>query len=242
MKSLMLTLFLVVLSLNVYPSAAGAVDCGEPISSQTSVAMWRDAVTVDGPYTLAVPAGTYTVTMHSYDDQHAAGVHPGQVAERWFFTLGTYTSPTAPDLPELDKAQSVSVGEVELEAATEWTAFWAGTADTQNSVSGGFTLTPVCAPPTTTTTTTTLVPTTTVPAVTTTTTTSTTTTAVPSTTAAPTTTVVPTTTSTVPAVTETVEDELARTGLTANLGAVGLGLLCLGLILCGVQGRLARSC
>lgn len=89
-------------------AANAATGCGEYSFGFEGTRLLNDGISDSaGPFTISMPAGTYDITLHSFDD-HAA--HPGQVAqtqEQWYFTLDSgYTSPASSDIA-LDSNSSV---------------------------------------------------------------------------------------------------------------------------------------
>ena len=100
-------------------SAANAESaCGEYSFGFDGTRLLNDGISDSaGPYTISLPAGTYDITMHSFDD-HVD--HPGQVEqtqEQWYFMLDSgYTSPASSDIPDeststVDTFEGVIIGE-----------------------------------------------------------------------------------------------------------------------------------
>lgn len=82
---------------------------------------------VVGPVALTLPAGTYDIVMTSFDPGHGKGRFLNQLHESWYFTLDNgYVSPVTPDFPDSEMSTAIARTGVELTAATEITAFWAG--------------------------------------------------------------------------------------------------------------------
>ena len=81
-------------------AANAATGCGEYSFGFEGTRLLNDGISDSaGPFAISMPAGTYDITLHSFDD-HAA--HPGQVAqtqEQWYFTLDSgYSSPASSDI------------------------------------------------------------------------------------------------------------------------------------------------
>jgi len=97
--------------------ANAANQCGEHSFSFEGTRLLNDGISDSaGPFVISMPAGTYDITMHSFDD-HAA--HPGQfeqTQEQWYFTLDSgYTSPVSSDIPDaansvVDVFEGVTIG------------------------------------------------------------------------------------------------------------------------------------
>lgn len=82
--------------------------CGEYSFGFAGTRLLNDGISnTAGPFTIAMPAGTYAITLHSFDDHID---HPGQTdqtQEQWYFTLDSgYISPVSSDIP--DDAVSVT--------------------------------------------------------------------------------------------------------------------------------------
>ena len=83
-------------------TAGASGGCGEYSFGFEGTRLLNDGISDSaGPFSIELPAGTYTVTTESFDD-HAA--HPGQVeqtAEQWYIVLDSgYVSPLTSDVPE----------------------------------------------------------------------------------------------------------------------------------------------
>ena len=81
-------------------AANAATGCGEYSLGFEGTRLLNDGISDSaGPFVISMPAGTYDITLHSFDD-HAA--HPGQVEqtqEQWYFSLDSgYSSPASSDI------------------------------------------------------------------------------------------------------------------------------------------------
>jgi hypothetical protein len=85
-------------------TASATMGCGEYSFSFEGTRLLNDGISdTAGPFTITLPAGTYDIALHSFDD-HVA--HPGQTdqtQEQWYFQLDNgYQSPTTTDIPDDD--------------------------------------------------------------------------------------------------------------------------------------------
>lgn len=83
-------------------AANAATGCGEYSFGFEGTRLLNDGISDSaGPFVISMPAGSYDITLHSFDD-HAA--HPGQIEqtqEQWYFTLDSgYTSPVSSDVAD----------------------------------------------------------------------------------------------------------------------------------------------
>lgn len=99
---------------------AAAEGCGSTSYGFTGTRMINDGISDHaGPFTIALPAGTYDITMLSNDNHPSADYQVEQTQEQWYFTLDNgYVSPPTNDVPADQTTMITSVGAVELEAAT----------------------------------------------------------------------------------------------------------------------------
>lgn len=91
-----------VLSTATASAAGAAAGCGEYSFGFEGTRLLNDGISDSaGPFAITMPAGTYEITLHSFDD-HAD--HPGQTEqtqEQWYFTLDSgYVSPVSSDIPD----------------------------------------------------------------------------------------------------------------------------------------------
>lgn len=91
-----------VLSTATGSAAGAAAGCGEFSFGFEGTRLLNDGISDSaGPFAISMPAGTYEITLHSFDD-HAD--HPGQTEqtqEQWYFTLDSgYVSPVSSDIPD----------------------------------------------------------------------------------------------------------------------------------------------
>lgn len=102
-------------------SAANAsTGCGEYSFGFEGTRLLNDGISNNaGPFSISMPAGTYDITLHSFDD-HVD--HPGQVEqtqEQWYFTLDSgYTSPASSDIPDDGTSTVDTFTDVVIEAST----------------------------------------------------------------------------------------------------------------------------
>lgn len=103
-----------------------------------------------GPFTIALPAGTYDIVLRSFDD-HAG--HPGQTEqtqEQWYFELDSgYRSPVSSDIPDDEDSAIDTFTNVTIGGATAITVRHLGEGGV-NSVAPacvGFALTEIAAEP-----------------------------------------------------------------------------------------------
>lgn len=83
-------------------TASAADSCGEYSHGFSGTKLLNDGVsTSSGPYPISLPAGTYDVTLVSYDDHLSGAYHGPQPAEQWFVELdsGWVSAPSA-DIPD----------------------------------------------------------------------------------------------------------------------------------------------
>lgn len=132
-------------------TASAGAGCGEYSFGFEGTRLLNDGISdTAGPFTISMPAGTYDITLHSFDD-HVD--HPGQTEqtqEQWYFTLDSgYTSPVSSDVPDdavsvIDNFPSETIGE-----ASSITVHHLGQGNV-NSVSPmcvGFTTVSIAVPP-----------------------------------------------------------------------------------------------
>ena len=85
-------------------SASASTRCGDYSFGFTGTRLLNDGISTSaGPFPITLPAGTYDVTLESFDD-HAA--HPGQdeqTAEQYYVTLDSgWVSPPSLDIPDAE--------------------------------------------------------------------------------------------------------------------------------------------
>ena len=101
-------------------TASASSGCGEYSFGFEGTRLLNDGISDSaGPFTISMPAGTYDITLHSFDD-HAA--HPGQLEqtqEQWYFALDSgYTSPVSSDIPEDVNSVVDTFSNIVIEEAT----------------------------------------------------------------------------------------------------------------------------
>lgn len=101
-------------------AANASSGCGEYSFGFEGTRLLNDGISDSaGPFSISMPAGTYDITLHSFDD-HAD--HPGQVEqtqEQWYFTLDNgYRSPVSSDIPDDGNTSTDTFRGVALDAAT----------------------------------------------------------------------------------------------------------------------------
>lgn len=119
------TAIVAILAAGILVTSAGAVGaaaegCGSTSYGFTGTRMINDGISDHaGPFTIALPAGTYDITMLSNDNHPSADYQVEQTQEQWYFTLDNgYTSPPTNDIPADRTTMTTYVGSVELGAAT----------------------------------------------------------------------------------------------------------------------------
>lgn len=119
------TAIVAILAAGILVTSAGAVGaaaegCGSTSFGFTGTRMINDGISDHaGPFTIALPAGTYDITMLSNDNHPTADYQVEQTQEQWYFTLDNgYVSPPTNDVPADQTTMTTSVGSVELTAAT----------------------------------------------------------------------------------------------------------------------------
>ncbi len=101
-------------------AANASSGCGEYSFGFEGTRLLNDGISDSaGPFSISMPAGTYDITLHSFDD-HAD--HPGQVEqtqEQWYFTLDNgYRSPVSSDIPDDGNTSTDTFRGVAIDAAT----------------------------------------------------------------------------------------------------------------------------
>ena len=118
-------------------STAGAQSgCGEFSFGFEGTRLLNDGISNSaGPYPIELPAGTYTITAHSFDD-HVD--HPGQIEqtqEQWYIALDSgYVSPTTDDIPDEGTFVTSIFNDQKIDASTSITLHHLGEGGV-NSVS-----------------------------------------------------------------------------------------------------------
>ena len=132
-------------------AANASMGCGDYSFGFEGTRLLNDGISDSaGPFTISMPAGTYDITIHSFDDHIA---HPGQTEqtqEQWYFTLDNgYTSPVSSDIPDDQVSVMDTFEHVVIEDATAITVHHLG-AGGINSVAPaciGFTIVMTPPPP-----------------------------------------------------------------------------------------------
>lgn len=132
-------------------AASASMGCGDHSFGFEGTRLLNDGMSNSaGPFAVSLPAGTYDITLHSFDD-HAA--HPGQVEqtqEQWYFTLDNgYVSPASTDIPDDEVFSSDTFSSVNIAEATAISVHHLGEGGV-NSVAPmcvGFTAVEIVVPP-----------------------------------------------------------------------------------------------
>lgn len=132
--------------------ASASMGCGDYSFSFEGTRLLNDGISdAAGPFPISLPAGTYDITPHSFDDHSA---HPGQVEqtqEQWYFTLDNgYESPISSDIADDVVYSSDVFTAVALEDATAITVqhLRAGGINSVSPLCVGFTTTAAPSPAT----------------------------------------------------------------------------------------------
>jgi hypothetical protein len=113
---------LVVGGLSITAGALGATTegCGTYSYGFTGTRLLNDAISTSaGPFTIALPAGTYDITMHSNDNHPSATYQTEQTQEQWFFELDSgYVSSPTDDIPDDQTTMITTIKNAQIDAST----------------------------------------------------------------------------------------------------------------------------
>lgn len=112
------TIFVAVVALGGPAGASSA--CGELSLDFPAVALLNNGVdNTAGPFPIAVPSGSYTVIMDSFDDHSIKAAQITQTEEQWHFVLdGGYVSPNTTDIADDQNGQRDVFSDQEIAASS----------------------------------------------------------------------------------------------------------------------------
>jgi len=113
---------LVVGGLTLTAGALGAAsqECGSFSYGFTGTRLLNDGISMSaGPFTIALPADTYDITMLSNDNHPEPTYQNDQTQEQWFFELDSgYTSTPTNDIPNDQTTMITTIKNVKIDSST----------------------------------------------------------------------------------------------------------------------------